>query len=110
MISVVMPVYNEERNIIDTLTAIYNNTVLPDEVIMADGGSSDKTVDLVKEKFPQVIIVDNPKKNAMPQSPTIMPTIMEKITHFADTTKRCKLCNILCLIISFIMPHLIFII
>lgn len=64
MISVVMPVYNEEKNIIDTLTAIFNNTVLPDEVIMADGGSSDKTVDLVKEKFPQVIIVNNPKKNA----------------------------------------------
>lgn len=64
MISVVMPVYNEEANIIDTLDAIYSNTVLPDEVIMADGGSTDRTVQLVKEKFPQVIIVDNQMKHA----------------------------------------------
>lgn len=64
MISVVMPVYNEEANIMDTLKALYDNTVLPDEVIMADGGSTDRTVALVKEKFPQVIIVDNPRKDA----------------------------------------------
>lgn len=64
MISVVMPVYNEEATIIDTLRAIYRNTVLPEEVIVADGGSTDKTVQLVKENFPQVIIVDNPRKHA----------------------------------------------
>ena len=48
MISVVMPVYNEEKNIVDTLNALFNNTVLPDEVIVADGGSSDNTVALKK--------------------------------------------------------------
>lgn len=64
MISVVMPVYNEEYNIVGTLKALYSNTVLPDEVIMADGESTDRTVQLVREKFPQVIIVDNPRRNA----------------------------------------------
>ncbi len=64
MISVVIPVYNEEKNIMKTLNALYSNTILPDEVIMADGGSTDKTVELVKKNYPQVIVIDNPRKNA----------------------------------------------
>ncbi len=64
MISVVMPVYNEEVNIIQTLEAIYANTRLPDEVILADGGSTDRTVSLVKKHFPQVKVYNNPERNA----------------------------------------------
>ena len=64
MISVVMPVYNEAANIISTLEALYSNTVLPDEVIVADGGSTDNTVQLIKERFPQAMVINNPEKNA----------------------------------------------
>lgn len=64
MISVVMPVYNEVANIISTLEALYSNTVLPDEVIVADGGSTDNTVQLIKERFPQTTVINNPEKNA----------------------------------------------
>lgn len=64
MISVVMPVYNEAANIISTLEALYNNTVLPDEVIVADGGSTDNTIQLIKERFPQATVINNPEKNA----------------------------------------------
>lgn len=64
MISVIIPVYNEEANIMNTLHAIYSNTALPDEVIVADGGSTDNTVQCIREYFPQVTIVDNPEKNA----------------------------------------------
>lgn len=64
MISVVMPVYNEAANIISTLEALYSNTVLPDEVIVADGGSTDNTVQLIKERFPQATVINNPEKNA----------------------------------------------
>lgn len=62
MISVVMPVYNEAANIISTLEALYSNTVLPDEVIVADGGSTDNTVQLIKERFPQATVINNPEK------------------------------------------------
>lgn len=64
MISVVMPVYNEELHIAETLKAIYSNTMLPDEVIVVDGGSTDNTVAIIKEMFPQTIIVNNTKRNA----------------------------------------------
>lgn len=64
MISVVIPIYNEEKNISETLGSIYNNNILPYEVIVADGGSTDQTVDIIKEQFPQVKIVNNPRKNA----------------------------------------------
>lgn len=64
MISVVMPVYNEEKYIVGALDALFSNTVLADEVIVADGGSTDRTIELIKQKFPQVKIVDNPRRNA----------------------------------------------
>lgn len=64
MITVIMPVYNEEARILDTLGALYANTVPPDEVILADGSSTDRTVELVRERFPQVRIVENPRHHA----------------------------------------------
>lgn len=64
MISVVIPVYNEEANIIEMLDSIYRNSVIPEEVIVSDGGSTDKTIELIKLNYPQVIIVNNPRKHA----------------------------------------------
>lgn len=63
-ISVVIPVYNEEKRIKSTLEALYNNSEKPYEVIIADGCSTDKTVEIIRKKYPQVIIVRNNRKNA----------------------------------------------
>jgi len=62
-ISVVMPVLNEEKYIRDCLHSILDNTVLPKEIIVCDGGSVDRTVEIVKE-FPNIIILDNVHKTA----------------------------------------------
>ena len=53
-ISVVIPVFNEEKNIRDTLNSIYNNTMKPFEIIVADGRSSDSTVDIIRSEFKDV--------------------------------------------------------
>lgn len=64
MISVIMPVYNEAAHIVEALEALYGGTVMPDEVIVADGGSTDGTVQFIKERYPQVIVVNNPRRHA----------------------------------------------
>lgn len=63
-ISVVIPVFNEENNIRDTLDSIYNNTMKPFEVIVADGGSSDSTIDIIRSEFKNVILINNEKRTA----------------------------------------------
>lgn len=47
-ISVVIPAYNAERFIGETLRSVFEQTRLPDEVIVVDDGSSDRTEDLVR--------------------------------------------------------------
>lgn len=63
-ISVVIPVYNEERRILHTLKAIYDGSLLPTEIIVVDGGSSDHTVEIVMNSYPDVILLNNPDKTA----------------------------------------------
>lgn len=49
MISVVMATYNGEKYIEKQLESILNQSLIPDEVIIRDDGSSDATVQLVKD-------------------------------------------------------------
>lgn len=63
-ISVVIPVFNEERRILHTLKAIYDGSLLPTEIIVVDGGSSDHTVEIVRNSYPDVILLNNPDKTA----------------------------------------------
>ena len=46
-ISVIIPTYNEEKNISKLLYSLLNQSHKPDEIIISDGGSTDKTVDII---------------------------------------------------------------
>lgn len=63
-ISVVMPVFNEEKRIFQTLKSIYEGSLTPLEIIVVDGGSSDHTVRIVKKNYPDVILLNNPRRTA----------------------------------------------
>ena len=63
-ISVIIPTLNEEKRISDTLEAIYSGTLLPSEIIVVDGGSSGWTVRIIKEKYPDVVLLNNPERTA----------------------------------------------
>lgn len=51
LISVIIPMYNNSAEIIKTLDTVYNQTVLPYEIVVCDDGSSDNSVSLVKNYF-----------------------------------------------------------
>ena len=48
-ISVAMATYNGEKFIREQLESILNQTVLPDEIVVSDDGSKDRTVEIVQE-------------------------------------------------------------
>lgn len=56
-LSVVLATYNEETNIEDCLAAIKN---IADEIVIIDGSSTDKTVELAKGFGAKVVITNNP--------------------------------------------------
>lgn len=56
-ISVVLAVYNEEDKLADCLESVLD---LADEIIIVDGGSSDKTLDIAKKFNAKIIKTNNP--------------------------------------------------
>lgn len=56
-LSVVLAVYNEEKNLGDCLKSI---TKIADEIVIVDGGSTDKTVEIALKYGAKVIETDNP--------------------------------------------------
>lgn len=61
-VSVVIPTYNEEKGIRQCIESIFANTYPPYEVIVADGGSADKTVEIAKAAG--AVVFDNPQRTA----------------------------------------------
>lgn len=63
-ISVVIPAYNEERFIEDCLRSVYEQDYPHEqlEVIVVDGNSQDRTAEIIREKFPEVKLLSNPRK------------------------------------------------
>lgn len=57
-ISVVLAVYNEEDNLSNCLNSIKD---LADEIVIVDGGSIDKTLDIAKEFNARIIETNNPQ-------------------------------------------------
>lgn len=64
-ISIIIPSYNEEKNISRCLDSVLNQTFTDFEVLCVDDGSTDKTFDIIKkysEKDGRIIPLKNPGK------------------------------------------------
>ena len=53
-VSLIIPTYNRCSTLKRALHSVLQQTVLPNEIIVVDDGSTDKTAQLLKEEFPQV--------------------------------------------------------
>lgn len=65
MITVVCPTYNEEEHIENVLNFFVNAKPYDKELIIVDGGSQDKTLDIVKDwvkKYSNIKLFNNPHK------------------------------------------------
>jgi len=60
-ISVVIPTYNEERDIAACLDSLMRQTVKPDEIILVNNNSTDATVSIASE-YPSVKIINEKQK------------------------------------------------
>lgn len=60
-ISLVIPVYNEEKYIANCLQSIASQKVMPDEVIIVDNNCTDKTLSIIKD-YPFVRIIHEKKQ------------------------------------------------
>ena len=60
-LSIVIPVYNEEHHLAACLDAIAAQSIMPDEVIVVDNNSTDKTVEVAK-KYPFVRVIQEPNQ------------------------------------------------
>lgn len=65
-ISVVIPVYNEEKFIEGCLKSIVNQTEKPDEIIVVNNNCTDKTIAIIKKKFPEITIVKETTQGMIP--------------------------------------------
>jgi len=61
-ISILIPAYNEEKSIWKCVNSCLNQTRKPDEIIIVNDGSTDKTLDILKRYLGKIVIV-NLKKN-----------------------------------------------
>ena len=62
-VSIVMPMYNQEKYIVECLNSVISQTLKDIEIIVVNDGSTDNSLALVKryaEKDPRIIIIDKP--------------------------------------------------
>lgn len=64
-VSVVVPVYNEEKYIKNCLDSLLRQTEKPDEIIVIDNNCTDKTIEIVK-KYKGIKIIKEKKQGMIP--------------------------------------------
>ncbi|MHA1737772.1 MAG: glycosyltransferase [Candidatus Heimdallarchaeota archaeon] len=55
-VSIIVPTYNEERNIVKCLDSLKKLNYPNYEIIISDGGSTDKTIEIAQSKIDKVVI------------------------------------------------------
>ena len=62
-IAVIIPVFNGEKYLRRTLNCVVSQTYAPEEIIVVDDGSTDRSLDIIQQ-FPRITLLRNPNKGA----------------------------------------------
>lgn len=92
-VSLIFTVKNEEKSIKSLLDSILNQTKMPDEIIIVDGGSTDKTIEIIEKYYdllPINLIIKNGVNIAKGRNIAIKNA---KYPIIAVTDAGCKLDN-----------------
>lgn len=65
MLSIIIPTLEEEKVISGTLTALRSNFTLAHEIIVSDGGSKDRTVELARPLADRVVTPESPERQTI---------------------------------------------
>jgi glycosyltransferase involved in cell wall biosynthesis len=67
VISIVIPTYYEEKIIGCTLSSLKSQLTLPHEIIISDGGSKDKTVEIAAKYTDKIVVYSGTKRQTIAQ-------------------------------------------
>lgn len=59
ILSVVIVSYNVQRFVLDAITSVYKFCNMNVQIIVADNNSTDDTINIIKQKFPDVTVISN---------------------------------------------------
>ncbi len=61
--SIVIPLYNKEEDIVNTINSVLNQSYPADEIIIVDDGSTDKSVEIIKNSFGEKVTLISQKNS-----------------------------------------------
>ena len=92
-LSIVIPLYNQEITVLDTLESIFSQTRRPAEIIVIDAGSSDAGADKVREIYGDRVRVIHTYRRSVDEIKNLGMRIANCIfVGFADANKRFSPC------------------
>jgi len=83
--SVIMPTKNSGKTVLESIESVFKQTYLPAKLMIVDEYSTDNTIELIKENFPKVKIIENNYKGAQGALNISIPQVKTEFVSFLDS-------------------------
>lgn len=83
--SVIMPTKNSAKTILESIRTVFEQTYLSEQLIIVDEDSTDNTIELIKENYPTVKIIQNYYMGAQGALNIAIPQVTTEYISFLDS-------------------------